>query len=301
MGKPYILIAEDDHSLQTVIAETFRIAGFEVGATANGDRVVPMIESRQPDAVILDVAMPGKNGFEICRELRARPIGRTLPIVLLTARTAVADRHWGIDAGADEYLTKPFDPDGLVAAVSGLIEWRLRGDERNPLTKIPDLGSVVRRAHELAASGQRLEAVAIEFEPESAAVYRQKYGNLRFADAIRIGAACLRQALAASVIDTPGGEAPAPLLLGHAGDVSYSRFALVGAAAIVHRAAGHAGALLDDRVLDLYDATDRERGFVAVREPGGGSVEVPLLAFRSEVVSLDALAIEEEAVERQAA
>jgi DNA-binding response OmpR family regulator len=211
MAKPYILIAEDDPSLQTVIAETFRIAGYQVDATGDGDEVLPLFEGRRPDAVVLDVSMPGKNGFEVCRELRARPDGRTLPIVVLTARTADADRHWGIDAGADEYLTKPFDPGSLTAAVAGLIESRLRGEDRNPISKLPDFGSLARRIAELERSGQPLTAVAVEFEPESAAVYRQKYGDLRFADAIRAAAGCLRQALAAVVVDTPGLAAPAPL------------------------------------------------------------------------------------------
>jgi DNA-binding response OmpR family regulator len=290
MAKPYILIAEDDPSLQTVIAETFRIAGYQVDATGDGDEVLPLFEGRRPDAVILDVSMPGKNGFEICRELRARPDGRTLPIVVLTARTADADRHWGIDAGADEYLTKPFDPGSLTAAVAGLIESRLRGEDRNPISKLPDLGSLARRIAELERSGLPLTAVAVEFEPESAAVHRQKYGDLRFADAIRAAAGCLRQALAAAVVDTPGLAAPAPLLLGHAGDVSYSRFALIGAPAAVYAAADHAGALFHQKALKLYDTVDRERGYVEVRQPGGGTMQVPLLTLRSEGIAFSALA-----------
>lgn len=282
MSEPHVLIAEDDPSLQMVLAESFRSAGYRVTTASDGDEALECFFAEPPDAVVLDIGMPGRNGFEVCRELRAHPGGMNLPIVFLTARAADADRHWGLDAGADDYLTKPFDPTTLTPLISELIESHRRGEERNPLTKLPDLGTLARRAKEQAASGQPIEAVTIEFESESADTYRQKYGDMRFAAAIRTAAACLREAVA--------GARPAALLLGHAGDVSYSRFALVGPSRAVAQGASRARSLFQRQAPTLYDAPDRERGFVAARRSDGSTLQVAFLELHTEPVPLGALA-----------
>jgi DNA-binding response OmpR family regulator len=284
METPHILIADDDQSLRTVIAETFRIAGYEVHVAADGAEAIAFCLESPPDAVVLDVGMPRMNGFEVCRELRRRPQCANLPIILLTARAGETDRHWGLDAGADEYLTKPFDPATLIAAVSGLLEAQRRGEERNPLTKLPDLVATARRASEESARlGVAAGAVVMELDPEPMAIYRQKYGELALAKAILMVADCLRDAVAAA--GSPGG-ARVPLALGHAGDVGYSRFLLAGAPAAAEAAAEHAHQAFARRVPELYDAVDKRRGHVAMRRADGSALEVPFIRLRAEWITL---------------
>ncbi len=286
MGERRVLIAEDDPSLQEVLAEIFRCAGFRVTTASDGDEALERFIADPPDAVILDIGMPGRNGFEVCRDIRARPEGRNLPIVFLTARSADADRHWGLDAGADDYLTKPFDPSQLTPLIIELIDSRRRGEELNPLTKLPDLPTLARRAATMAEGGKPILAVAFEFESEPADTYRQKYGDIRFAAAIRAAASCLREA-AASGSTLGGGR---PLLLGHAGDASYSRFALAGSPDAVTAAAARFRALFRRQAASLYDPVDRERGSVAARRSDGSTVDVRFLELRSEPIALEALA-----------
>jgi DNA-binding response OmpR family regulator len=293
MREPHILIAEDDPSLQTVLAETFRSAGYRVTAAADGDETLKLFRAQAPDAVVLDVGMPGRNGFEVCREIRARPGAENLPIIFLTARGAEADRQWGLDAGADDYLTKPFDPAALTSVVAELIESHRQGDERNPLTKLPELSTITRRASELKAGGRPVAVALLEFEAEAAGTYRQKYGDVRFAAAIRIAATCLRQVVSAASAGVTTGKAGQPsLLLGHAGDVSYSRFVLAGTQAAVAAAAARAHALFHRQAPGLYDPPDRERGFVAARRADGTTLQAPLLELRFETTTLEALANE---------
>ncbi len=311
MKTPHILIADDDQSLRTVIAETFRIAGYEVSVAGDGAEALSICLEIEPQALVMDVGMPKMNGIAVCRELRAHPAGRDLPIILLTARAAEADRHWGLDAGADEYLTKPFDPETLIATVSGLLEAQRRGEERNPLTKLPDLAPAARRAAEEATHrGHTASAVVLELEADSAAIYRQKYGDLALAKAIVTAADCLREAAeeagaggATSGGATSGGATSGPkavatnsaggtaarrvsITLGHAGDVSYSRFVLAGQRAAVEAAAMRGRQAFARRVPEMYDAVDQRRGHVLMRNEDGSAREVPFLALHAESVPI---------------
>src|SRR3989454_5385517 len=114
---------------RTLIAE-----GYEVAGVADGGEALAAVERSVPDLIVLDVAMPGLGGLAVCRRLRAK--GLSLPILLLTARDAVADRVDGLDAGADDYLVKPFAPEELLARVRALLR---RGREPEETLAFADL------------------------------------------------------------------------------------------------------------------------------------------------------------------
>jgi DNA-binding response OmpR family regulator len=113
-----ILLVEDDRQLRTSVTRGLREAGYAVDQVANGEQAVATAVRDAYDAVILDVLLPGKDGIMVCRELRAQ--GRGVPILMLTALDAVEQRITGLDAGADDYLTKPFDFGELLARVRAL-------------------------------------------------------------------------------------------------------------------------------------------------------------------------------------
>jgi len=119
---PKVLVAEDDRSVRESLRRSLVFNGFDVAVAVDGADALAQLHRSRPDALVLDVMMPRVNGLEVCRILRAG--GDDLPILALTARDAVADRVAGLDAGADDYLTKPFALPELVARLSALLRRR---------------------------------------------------------------------------------------------------------------------------------------------------------------------------------
>jgi DNA-binding response OmpR family regulator len=110
---PKVLIVEDHAATRNGLAMTFRDAGYEVVTLDRGDSVLRAVITNQPDIIILDVMLPGKNGLQVCRELRAKHV--TTPVIMLTARGDEDDRITGLDTGADDYVRKPFSIGELLA------------------------------------------------------------------------------------------------------------------------------------------------------------------------------------------
>src|SRR5262245_45581377 len=130
-----ILLVEDEPSAARMLAKGLREQTYAIDVAADGEAAVYQAGVNDYDLIILDVMLPLKDGFEVCRELRAE--GLTTPILMLTARDAVQDRIAGLDTGADDYLTKPFDFHELLARVRALLR---RGQALRPETiEIADL------------------------------------------------------------------------------------------------------------------------------------------------------------------
>lgn len=120
MYSPRILIAEDDRAVREALDRALRLEGYETSLAAHGSEALEVLEEGgQVDAVVLDILMPHVNGLDVCRKLRSR--GDRTPVLMLTARHEVGDRVAGLDAGADDYLTKPFALDELLARIRALL------------------------------------------------------------------------------------------------------------------------------------------------------------------------------------
>ena len=119
--KPYILIAEDEDALATLLEYNFEKEGYEVGLARDGDEAVLLASERTPDLMLLDWMMPKLSGVEVCRRLRRRSETRTTPIIMVTARGDETDRITGLDYGADDYVVKPFSIPELLARVRALL------------------------------------------------------------------------------------------------------------------------------------------------------------------------------------
>ncbi len=120
-----ILIADDEPAVRSSLERALELEGYQVELAVDGPDAIDQAHRREPDALILDVSMPGVDGLEVCRRLRSD--GLRLPILMLTAREEVTDRVAGLDAGADDYLTKPFALDELLARLRALLR-RLSDD-----------------------------------------------------------------------------------------------------------------------------------------------------------------------------
>ena len=114
-----ILIAEDDRAVRDALRRALRLEGYEVILAADGSEALTALDRARVDLIILDVLMPYVNGLSVCRTLRSR--GDRTPVLMLTARHEVGDRVAGLDAGADDYLTKPFALDELLARIRALL------------------------------------------------------------------------------------------------------------------------------------------------------------------------------------
>ena len=118
---PRVLVVDDEAVIRQLIAINLELEGFEVHEAVDGLDALAKARELDPDVVTLDVMMPGLDGITAARRLRSDPLTSRARIVLISARTRPADLERGSDAGADEYVTKPFDPDDLVAAVRRLV------------------------------------------------------------------------------------------------------------------------------------------------------------------------------------
>ncbi|MEV7045243.1 response regulator transcription factor [Amycolatopsis sp. NPDC051061] len=115
----HLVIVDDETAVQDSLSRTLRFEGYTVSIAGDGAAGLTLIRDETPDGVLLDVTMPVLGGLEVCRVLRAE--GNTVPVLMLTARTAVTDRVAGLDAGADDYLVKPFALQELLARVRALL------------------------------------------------------------------------------------------------------------------------------------------------------------------------------------
>jgi two-component system response regulator MprA len=114
-----ILVVDDDRAVRDALRRVLTLADYEVECVEDGEAALDAVTRRAADALVLDIGMPGMDGFEVCRRLRAD--GNRVPILMLTARVDVADRVAGLDAGADDYLPKPFDVEELKARLRALL------------------------------------------------------------------------------------------------------------------------------------------------------------------------------------
>lgn len=117
--KTKILVVEDDPHISLGLEEILKGEGFDVTVCARGDKAVEAVSRSRPQLVVLDIMLPGANGFEICKELRAKKAG--VPILMLTAKSQEMDKVIGLDCGADDYVTKPFGVRELVARINALL------------------------------------------------------------------------------------------------------------------------------------------------------------------------------------
>ena len=116
-----ILIAEDERDIRDLIAFTLRFAGYEVFVANNGEEAVQLAPQVNPDLVLMDVRMPRMTGYEACRMLKANPALKDIPVVFLSAKGQESEIQQGLEAGAEEYLLKPFAPDQLTNRVKAIL------------------------------------------------------------------------------------------------------------------------------------------------------------------------------------
>jgi two-component system response regulator MprA len=154
-----LLVVDDDPSVREALALVLDLNGFEVATAADGREAIRTLAHESPDAVILDVLMPGIDGLEVCRRMRAS--GDATPVLMLTARAEVSERVAGLEAGADDYLAKPFAREELIARLRALLR-RTGWEGDQGVLRFEDL-ELDPSAHEVRRGNRRIELTRTEF------------------------------------------------------------------------------------------------------------------------------------------
>ena len=153
----HILIVEDELKLARLQADYLQNAGFDTDCLSNGLEVLPWLKANHTDLILLDLMLPGRDGLDICRELRSFS---TVPIIMITARIEEIDRLLGLELGADDYICKPFSPREMVARVKAVLR-RQRAQTTEALTSNLKLDH---NSFRVLAGGQEVELTTVEFQ-----------------------------------------------------------------------------------------------------------------------------------------
>src|SRR5262245_40215211 len=157
-----IVIAEDDDAIAHLVNMALGDAGFLCLRARDGEEAVNLVRLQSPDLLILDVMMPRVDGLEVARRIKSDVIASKTPILMLTALGAVEHRVAGLDAGADDYLPKPFDLRELNARVRALIRGARRERERNPTTALPGSGATEEQIESVVAGGKPASVLHVD-------------------------------------------------------------------------------------------------------------------------------------------
>lgn len=133
-GKPAILVVEDEAALVTLLRYNLEKSGYSVDEATDGEEALIRVAESKPDLVLLDWMLPSLSGIEVCRQIRRRPETRALPIIMLTARAEDQDMVRGLNTGADDYITKPFSTEALLARIRSLLRRTSPSAEQAPLS-----------------------------------------------------------------------------------------------------------------------------------------------------------------------
>lgn len=158
-----ILVVDDDRQIVRLLRAYLEQAGFQVFVAYDGETALHAVRRERPDLVVLDLMLPDRDGWEITRLVRSNPAVASTPIVMLTARVQDTDKIVGLELGADDYVTKPFNPQVVVARVRAVLRRATAGPVQPRLLRVRELFLDLDR-HEVSVAGQPVDLTSTEFE-----------------------------------------------------------------------------------------------------------------------------------------
>ena len=267
-----ILVADDDPDLRDILRSILESAGYRVVEASDGEMALEAIRTGHPDLVILDYTMPRMEGPQVCQELKRDLLLRHLPIIMLTGRGETHDKVAGINAGADDYLVKPFEPQELLARVRMVLRRTSQELEANPLTRLPGNVSIQREIEERLAREMPIAVCYCDLNHFKA--FNDHYGFERGDQIIRMTSQILLEA-----VKRHGHAAD---FIGHIGGDDF----------VVVTTPDRAEAIcqtiisrFDADIPWLYDEADRTRGTLEYVDRRGQTVTVGLLSIAIAVVT----------------
>jgi two-component system phosphate regulon response regulator PhoB len=163
MSAEHILVVDDEEDILELVSYNLVKAGYRVTKAVSGEEALKSARAKPPDLVLLDLMLPGVDGFEVCNTLKRDPRTANVPVVMLTARGEEPDIVAGLELGADDYITKPFSPRVMIARIRAVLRRKTKAPaEETAVIKLKDLVIHPGR-HEVAARGKRIDLTSTEF------------------------------------------------------------------------------------------------------------------------------------------
>lgn len=269
-----LLVADDDPEVLDLLVFTLEAEHYQVLAVSNGEDAYKKTVSEKPDLVILDINMPGMSGFEVCQKIRENSDICLTPIIILSSLTKTKDKITGIKLGADEYLTKPFEPFELVARVEGLLKRAKESLAASPLTGLPGNVSIETEIKNRLAAQESFGVVYSDLDNFKS--FNDKYGFDKGDAVIKLVSAIFRSAVAG--LGNPND------FLGHIGG---DDFVVVTTSdkfkAIVEKIV----ASFDAMIPIQYDDETRKQGFILGTDRSGNQGKFPIMSISFGCVSVE--------------
>jgi two-component system phosphate regulon response regulator PhoB len=186
MGSANILAVDDEEDILELLRYNLQKEGYAVTTSANGEDAVSMAQSNSFDIIILDLMLPGMDGLQVCRTLKADPRTASIPIIMLTARGEESDIVTGLELGADDYITKPFSPKVLTARIRAALRRKSAPAQAAGITKIHEI-TIDSSRREVSVKGKPVELTFTEFEILQALTRRPGvvFTRYKIVDAVR--------------------------------------------------------------------------------------------------------------------
>ena len=267
-----ILVVDDEDDIRDVLRITLEAEGYEVIEAANGEEGLKAIHTRAPDLVLLDYKMPRMTGLQVCAVVKKDILLRHLPVIMVTGKGEISDKIDGIDAGADDYIVKPFEPKELLARIRMIIRRSVRDLEANPLTRLPGNVSILNELSQRLASRELFAVCYVDLDKFKA--YNDTYGFEHGDEVIKETARIL--ILSVQECGDPSD------FVGHIGGDDY---VVVTSIERYEPICKKVIAEFDARVPSFYNEADRNRGYIVANDRQGIQRQIPLLSISIGVVT----------------
>jgi diguanylate cyclase (GGDEF)-like protein len=251
-----LVVAEDDDAVAHLVAATLGDAGFLCLRARDGEEALNLTRTELPDTLVLDIMMPKMDGIEVCKRLKEDVLLSRIPILMLTSLAGVDDKVRGLEAGADDYLPKPFDLRELAARVKALIRQSRRERDRNPTTNLPGGTAIEEKVTELLRKKEAFAVLYIDIENFRS--FADAYGYRRADEVVaHTGNLILEGSRAAS---------DPPAFVGHVGG---DDFIVICQDSVAENLGQEIRQEFLQSVEVFYTEEDREKGFLSITDPRG--------------------------------
>ena len=267
-----VLVADDDPKVRELLRIFLEKAGYRVVLAQNGAEAIALAQESAPDVILVDVMMPQMDGFEACRQLRNDTRTSHVPILMLTSRSALGDKLSGFESGADDYVTKPFDLDELLARIRSLLRRAREIPVRSPLTGLPGNRLLQEELRHRLQSGAPLALLYVDMDHFKA--FNDAYGFVRGDEAIRL--------LARLIQETVAEKGSRDDFIGHIGG---DDFAIITRPERVEAICQTLVERFDAAIPTLYDPADLEQGYLRGYDRHGVPHRFPLMTISIGVVT----------------
>ncbi len=273
MSKGRILVVEDDFDISTMLRIYFTGQGFEVSVAPRGGDALEMTRKNLPHLIVLDIMLPDMDGYSVCRHLRTTTRTSHIPIIFLTQKDERSDKIAGLELGADDYITKPFDIEELKLRVSNAIARQERENSLDPRTGLPSGRLIEDQLRRMIRTPNwaLIDCRILHFDR-----FRDVYGFISGDEVLRFTSMLLGE-----IVDEAGTSND---FIGHPGG---DNFVLITVAANAARVRERLKARFNTEVQSHYNFMDREQGFIMAKDSAGQEVKVPLMTLAVGMISAE--------------